>query len=423
MQLRHGPDDPMTQPLPPAAPMLSITYSHEPLDALLAQPDVLAVIAFGDAAPRSDDARVIRVALEPRVNPPFEVWRAGPAVASGRVEDLAYAHDGAWLMAAMDVPEAGGDIRAAARHAYAALQARTAALGYPHLLRIWNYLDDITAGDGDDERYKRFCVGRAEGLGEAFSTETLPAATAIGRIHPNRRLQVYWLASRTPGIPLENPRQVSAYRYPRQYGPQPPSFARAMLPPRARAAAAVGHRLDPRPRIAAPRLRRRPARRDPREHRTPDRGGPHAPPRASGAARRRHAIEGLRARTRRTRRGRRRPRPAAARLPAPGPARARLPPRAAAGDRRQPRRGRLMGVVGLLWGIVGLLWMLLALVPLLGAMNWLVIPFAGVGAVIAALGIAFAGAGRRDRAKAALLLNLGVMLVAALRLSLGGGLV
>jgi chorismate lyase/3-hydroxybenzoate synthase len=30
---------------------------------------------------------------------------------------------------------------------------------------------------------------------------------------------------------VENPRQVSAWRYPREYGPQPPSFARAMLPP------------------------------------------------------------------------------------------------------------------------------------------------------------------------------------------------
>jgi chorismate lyase/3-hydroxybenzoate synthase len=29
---------------------------------------------------------------------------------------------------------------------------------------------------------------------------------------------------------VENPRQLSAYRYPRQYGAQPPSFARAMLP-------------------------------------------------------------------------------------------------------------------------------------------------------------------------------------------------
>ncbi|MGH8078654.1 MAG: pteridine-dependent deoxygenase, partial [Lysobacter sp.] len=76
----------------------------------------------------------------------------------------------------------------------------------------------------------------------------LPAATAVGRVDGARRLQVYWLAARSPGTPLENPRQVSAYRYPRQYGPQSPSFARAMLPSSASmplllsgTAAVVGH--------------------------------------------------------------------------------------------------------------------------------------------------------------------------------------
>ncbi|WP_133479904.1 pteridine-dependent deoxygenase [Cognatilysobacter segetis] len=221
----------MTLPLARRAPLLSTTYTDAPLDALLAQPDVLAVIAFGAQAPHSDDPRLIRVALEPLGHAPLEVWRGGAPVRHGRVDDLAFAHDDHLLVAAMDVPEIDGDIRTAAAHAYASLRTQTAALGYPHLLRIWNYVDDITLGEGDEERYKQFCVGRAAGLGEGFVTETLPAATAIGRIRPNGRLQVYWLASRTPGTPLENPRQVSAYRYPRQYGPQPPSFARAMLPP------------------------------------------------------------------------------------------------------------------------------------------------------------------------------------------------
>ena len=212
-------------------PALSTRYSDASLDTLLAQPDVLAVVAFGDAAPRSEDPRLIRVALEPFGPALLEVWRSARGVEHGRVGELAFAHDGALLVAAMDVAEVDGDIRSAAEHAYAALRAQTAALGYPHLLRIWNYVDDITFGEGDDERYKQFCIGRAAGLGEDFHTATLPAATAIGRVHGNGRLQVYWLASRTPGTPLENPRQVSAYRYPRQYGPQPPSFARAMLPP------------------------------------------------------------------------------------------------------------------------------------------------------------------------------------------------
>src|SRR3546814_1451833 len=91
----------------------------------------------------------------------------------------------------------------------------------PHLLRVWNYLDAITFGDGDAERYREFCVGRARGLGD-FDTHALPAATAIGRCDDARVVQVYWLAARTPGTPVENPRQVSAYRYPRQYGPQQP---------------------------------------------------------------------------------------------------------------------------------------------------------------------------------------------------------
>ena len=34
---------------------------------------------------------------------------------------------------------------------------------YRHLQRIWNYLDDINQGEGDEERYRVFCSGRAKG--------------------------------------------------------------------------------------------------------------------------------------------------------------------------------------------------------------------------------------------------------------------
>jgi chorismate lyase/3-hydroxybenzoate synthase len=56
-----------------------------------------------------------------------------------------------------------------------------------------------------------------------------PAATAIGHQHATGRLQVFWLAARIEGTAVENPRQVSAYRYPRVHGPVSPSFARATL--------------------------------------------------------------------------------------------------------------------------------------------------------------------------------------------------
>jgi hypothetical protein len=80
-----------------------------------------------------------------------------------------------------------------------------------------------------------------------------------------------------------------------------------------------------------------------------------------------------------------------------------------------------MGLISLLWGIVAMIWMVVALIPIIGITNWLLIPFAAVGAVIAAIGIALTRAENRGRAKAGLVLNGIVIVVAIARLSLGGG--
>ena len=53
--------------------------------------------------------------------------------------------------------------------------------------------------------------------------------------------------------------------------------------------------------------------------------------------------------------------------------------------------------------------------------NWLLIPFAAVGAIIAAIGILFTSSARTGRAKAGLLLNGIVIVVAIVRLGIGGG--
>jgi hypothetical protein len=98
---------------------------------------------------------------------------------------------------------------------------------YRHLQRIWNYLDDINTGAGDDERYRVFCSGRSTGL-TALGLERFPAATAIGRRDGSHRLQVYWLAGREPGFALENPRQMSAY-HTRASTAHAAAFSRAML--------------------------------------------------------------------------------------------------------------------------------------------------------------------------------------------------
>jgi chorismate lyase/3-hydroxybenzoate synthase len=222
---------PVAAQRPVDATQLHVDYvAAAQLPALLDDDHVLAVFGFGPDAPGSDDPRYLRVPLSPYGEAPLEVWRSTRPVARGRDGAVAWASDGTLQFGAIEIDEVDGDIETAGAQAYTLLSQFLPGSATPHLLRVWNYLDGITDGEGDDERYRRFCVGRARGLGQ-FDTTHLPAATGIGRVDGVRTLQVYWLACNRPGTPVENPRQVSAYRYPRQYGPQPPSFARAMLPP------------------------------------------------------------------------------------------------------------------------------------------------------------------------------------------------
>lgn len=211
-------------------PALRIGYEHAAASEVLAAPEVLAVIAFGAAAPRLDEPGYVRVGLEALGTPaPLEVWRGRGPVQRGCDGEIRWSSDGDYTFAALEVDEAEhGGIAAAARHAYATLQAWCrAGNGTRHVLRMWNYLDAINEGSGDDERYRRFCSGRAAGMDGLFDGG-FPAATAIGRRDGCRTLQLYWLAARVAGTPLENPRQLSAWRYPRRYGPSAPNFARAM---------------------------------------------------------------------------------------------------------------------------------------------------------------------------------------------------
>lgn len=231
-----------------AAAALRVDYRHASLEALLADRHLLAVFGFGDDAPAShDDPRYLHVALPAMGDPPFECWSVAGDVHCGRDGAIAWSTDGLLQFGALEVADAG-DVEGAAEQAYLTLQAWLARGEFPHALRIWNYMDAITEGDGDHERYRRFCVGRARGIARDLAPGELPAATAIGHPHRSGRFQLYWLAARDAGTPLENPRQTQAWRYPRQYGPQAPGFARAMLPANATmplllsgTAAVVGH--------------------------------------------------------------------------------------------------------------------------------------------------------------------------------------
>jgi hypothetical protein len=83
-----------------------------------------------------------------------------------------------------------------------------------------------------------------------------------------------------------------------------------------------------------------------------------------------------------------------------------------------------MKVLSLVWGILAFFGMFVAFLPLLGALNWLNIPFALVGLFI---GIIVVATGAKDKPKgmaiAGLVLCAVAVLVGILRLSIGFGVV
>ncbi|MGP1665092.1 MAG: pteridine-dependent deoxygenase [Rhodanobacter sp.] len=240
----HGCESPQTSAPLRLAPRVS--YQMSDAAGVLANPGTLAVFGFGHAMP--EDPRCLRVPLECLDAPiPLEVWHIDGEVCHGVDGIVQWAAGAGWLFAAIELDEQQhGGPEATAITIYTALREFVSARAEHHVQRIWNYLGAINEGDGDAERYKHFCDGRAAGMGNFFA-DGFPAATAIGHLQPSHLQQVYLLACDQPGSRVENPRQVSAWHYPRQYGRTPPSFARAMSLPAQDAlaisgtAAVVGH--------------------------------------------------------------------------------------------------------------------------------------------------------------------------------------
>jgi len=143
-----------------------------------------------------------------------------------------------YAVVSLQVPDTSPqDFRACSFHAYKELLSAVQQSKHPNLAKIWNYFPGINDGEGDQEKYRQFSMGRAEAF-EKFSIvdKTVPTGTAIGCVREGR-LTIIALTSRHDLLSVENPRQVSAFEYPRQYGPRSPKFSRGGCVP------AQGHDL------------------------------------------------------------------------------------------------------------------------------------------------------------------------------------
>jgi len=209
--------------------------------ALHSTADCLATVRFATQAESdapampSDCLSPLQAIGEPASQSRYEAWICddGP-LHSGQRGPLAFVHSDNLLFLQLRVlPLADSTLVEKTQRAYSEILAVITELGFPHLLRMWNFLPEINSGVGDAERYKQFCLGRHAALQAAgIGMDALPAATAIGshrQADQPDALVIWLLAGRHAGRQVENSRQVSAFEYPREYGPTSPSFSRALL--------------------------------------------------------------------------------------------------------------------------------------------------------------------------------------------------
>ena len=212
---------------------LALAGKATPGGTALADPQLLLAVAYGRGANVAADSRMPQLVVPNRLlagEPVVEIWRSeAPVRVLGR-GTLHWAEDGR-VLAGYLRRAIGAELAAETRAHFRELLDSIDERGYPHLLRVWNYLPGINDGEGNSEHYRLFNVGRARAFEERFGAtgaeRRYPASSAVGT--PGEELRTAFLASRLPALHLENPRQIPASRYPCRYGPRAPSFSRATL--------------------------------------------------------------------------------------------------------------------------------------------------------------------------------------------------
>jgi chorismate lyase/3-hydroxybenzoate synthase len=183
---------------------------------------------FGEINGQPQHAAALQVALRPLTHERLvEAWWYRGKVNYTQSGPVNVAECDEYTVAVFNQPlDQALGIRQQSYEAYRELIGAIRATKHARMVKIWNYFDEINKGEGDEEIYRQFSIGRAEAFQEmGIFDEESPTGTAIGT-HDGGALVLVAVASDHHYCPVENPRQTSAFRYPRQYGPKSPKFSR-----------------------------------------------------------------------------------------------------------------------------------------------------------------------------------------------------
>jgi chorismate lyase/3-hydroxybenzoate synthase len=221
-----GPASPVFQPSENA--LLIRTGKH--IEAPTQASELLLGFAFGNATGETP-AGVVRLGMQPLTSASAtEAWWYEGTVEHTRVGQVRLAESAEFSVLILESDETGqADLKALVAEAYTQLFTVLAKARHKNPVRIWNYLDRINEQQADEERYRLFSSGRAEAFAQfGIADHITPVGTAIGTAGGGK-LVIILLASEIAFEVIENPRQVSAYQYPKTYGPHSPKFSRCGL--------------------------------------------------------------------------------------------------------------------------------------------------------------------------------------------------
>lgn len=210
--------------------------SREQLERIVAENAgrILGVLAYGADEPllSNDDFPHAWIEMPTLgVASWYEIWIASRPVSSKHDGPLSFASDGNLLFGCLTLSEEdSGRLEPAAYTSYTTIFDALDREDYPELLRVWNYFPKINDTGCGLERYREFNIGRHEAFtvkGRVIGDGCVPAACALGT--QQGRLVICFLAGKLEVTAIENPRQTSAFRYPRNFGPKSPTFSRGVL--------------------------------------------------------------------------------------------------------------------------------------------------------------------------------------------------
>jgi chorismate lyase/3-hydroxybenzoate synthase len=195
--------------------------------------NVLGIVRFaGDAQalPQHTEIPFLHVPAKPLDSryAVYEIWRSDTPPGYGCQDAIHYSVTDSLLWGCLSLSESAG-LQQTTQSAYDRILRLLEQQGMPHFYRVWHYIPAINQLENGTERYRLFNQGRQAALqATGLPVQHSAAASAVGA-NADAEFCICFLAGRQSALPVENPRQVSAYHYPPQYGASPPLFSRAGL--------------------------------------------------------------------------------------------------------------------------------------------------------------------------------------------------